>query len=229
MSVAETDRAFTGIRWRAVALLGAFALGAGLLAMQGTHEWVTRAMQAAAPSIASHPVLGAAVFVGLAALSALLAFFSSAVIVPAAVYVWGRGVTIGLLWLGWWLGGALAYAMGRGLRTPLSAFAKTPAHRYLPQLPRELGWSTIVLMQLALPSEIPGYVCGLLRVRFRVYAMALAIAELPYAIGAVMVGEGIVTGRASWLLALGALAALSMLYAYRLLRSRLKQNPRQGG
>lgn len=227
MSTAGQDRASASIRWRALSVLGVFALGAGLLGLESVHDWVLRALGGAAPLISSHPTLGPVLFVALAALSAVLAFFSSAIIVPAAVYVWGRATTIGLLWLGWWLGGALTYSMGRGLRAPLvHAFARMPAlERYLPHLPRELGWSTVLLLQLALPSEVPGYICGALRVRFRIYATALAVAELPYAVGAVMVGDGVVQGRAGWLLALGALAALSMVCAYRVLRTKLKRDP----
>ncbi len=230
MSAAGQDGAFAPIRRRALAVLCVFAVGAGLLAFQGIHGWISTALQAAAPWIASHPALGPAAFVALSALSAVFAFFSSAVIVPAAVYVWGKGLTACLLWLGWWLGGALTYAMGRGLRKPLSALARTSAlDEYLPHLPHELSWSNILLLQLALPSEVPGYLCGLLRVRVSVYATALAIAELPYAIGAVMVGEGIVEGRVGWLLALGAAAAVSMLYAYRVLRRRLRPGPIRDG
>jgi hypothetical protein len=43
--------------------------------------------------IAAHPVGGAIVFIGLAALSAMLGFVSSAVLVPAAVYAWGAAWT----------------------------------------------------------------------------------------------------------------------------------------
>ncbi len=188
------------------------------------HAWVQGLLAWAAPAIASHPAAGSLLFVVLAALSAMLAFFSSAAIVPGAVYVWGKAATIGLLWLGWWLGGASTYAMGRGLRVPLAhALAGTPSpDEYLPYVPREPGWTTVLLLQLALPSEVPGYLCGLLRVRFRVYAGVLAAAELPYAAGAVLMGDSIVRGRAGELLALGAVAALSMLLAYRLLRARLK-------
>ena len=135
MSTDEPDHAFASIRRRAWLILGVFALGAGVLAIQGAHEWVSRMMRAAEPLIASHPTLGPVFFVALATASAVLAFFSSAVIVPAAVYVWGKAATMGLLWLGWWLGGALTYAMGRGLRTPLQLLSRTPAlEKYLPNL-----------------------------------------------------------------------------------------------
>jgi hypothetical protein len=46
-------------------------------------------------------VLGAVVFVLLSAVSAMLAFFSSALLVPAAVFAWGNTLAVGLLWLGY--------------------------------------------------------------------------------------------------------------------------------
>lgn len=173
----------------------------------------------------SHPILGPALFVLLAATSAMLAFFSSAVVVPAAVYAWGRPATICLLWLGWWLGGVVTYALGRGLRAPLiHTLTRAPAlEKYLPRLPRQLSWPTVLLMQLALPSEVPGYVCGVMKVPFFTYASALALAELPYAVGAVVAGDSIVRGQTIWLIALGALAALSMVTAYRLLHRALRR------
>ena len=51
----------------------------------------------------------------LAALSAMLAFFSSVVVVPVASHQWGPVATVALLWMGWLLGGTMAYAIGRFL------------------------------------------------------------------------------------------------------------------
>jgi peptide/nickel transport system permease protein len=77
-----------------------------LLSVDEVYESLQRVLAAAEPLIAGHPYLGAIVFVLLAALSAVLAFFSSALLVPPAVFTWGNTVTLVLLWLGWLLGGA---------------------------------------------------------------------------------------------------------------------------
>src|SRR5688572_14856255 len=55
--------------------------------------------------IRENAVLGASIFILFAALSAMMAFVSSAVIVPVGVYVWGKTITVLLLWTGWMLGG----------------------------------------------------------------------------------------------------------------------------
>lgn len=214
------------IHGRAIAVLAVFMGLAGLLSLDAVHAWVQQALAWAAPVATSHPVLGPALFVLLAAMSAMLAFFSSAIVVPAAVYAWGRPLTVCLLWLGWWLGGAVTYALGRGLRAPLiHVLARNPAiEKYLPRLPSRLGWPLVLLMQLALPSEVPGYLCGAAKVPFRIYASALALAELPYAAGAVFAGDSIVHGRVAWLLALGAAAALAMMLAHRWLHRAVQRS-----
>lgn len=222
---AGTDRPPAAIHGRAIAVLVVFALLAGMLSLKPVHDWVQGALAWMAAIATTHPVLGPALFVLLAAMSAMLAFFSSAAVVPAAVFAWGRPATAGLLWLGWWLGGVVTYAIGRRLRAPLAdTLDRFPAiEKHLPRLPRRLGWPAVLLMQLALPSEVPGYVCGAIRVPFPIYASALALAELPYAVGAVLAGDSILQGHSMWLIGLGAAAALSMAVAYRLLHRSLRR------
>ncbi len=200
---------------RALAVLCLFAAAAALLSVDAVHARLLHAIALAAPLFAAHPLSGRLAFIALAMCSAVLAFFSSTVIVPPAVVVWGAGETAFLLWAGWWLGGLATYALGRWMRQRVRRLLQ----RRLPglRLPRRLSWTAVLLMQLALPSEVPGYVCGMLRVAFPTYASALALAELPYAAGAVLAAEGLVQARAGWLLGLGAAAALAMLGAWRLL------------
>lgn len=204
---------------RALALVLAFTLVAALLSVDVLYAWLERVLNAAEPLIGAYPVWGGLIFVLLSALSAMLAFFSSAVLVPAAVFVWGKAVTVALLWLGWLLGGMIAYGVGHSLGRPLmvSLGSKKLAAFYRQRLTSRVGLPVVFLLQLGLPSEIPGYLCGLLRVRFRVYVAALALAELPYAIGTVWVGESILQREGGWLVALGVAAAIVSGYAvYRL-------------
>ena len=51
------------------------------------HEWLIGSLPAAEAVIRERPVLGASIFLLYAASSAMLAFVSSAVIVPVSVYV----------------------------------------------------------------------------------------------------------------------------------------------
>lgn len=202
-------------------MLALVAAAAAALSQDGIHAQLMQVLDAAGPVIAAHPRLGAVVFVVLSAVSAMLAFFSSAVLVPVALVVWDRWITIALLWLGWLLGGVIAYGIGRGLGRPLIntvGSARLIAF-YQRRVSAGMRFPTVLLLQFALPSEIPGYLLGILRVRFRIYLAALALVELPYAVGTVLLGESIVQQRAEWLLVLGAAAVGVAAIAAYLLRS----------
>jgi hypothetical protein len=55
----------------------------------------------------------------VAALSAMIAFVSSAVLILVAIYVWGPRVCFVLFWAGWFLGGLAAYGIARYLGRPI--------------------------------------------------------------------------------------------------------------
>ena len=186
-----------------------------------------------APLLDQHPLAGAVAFVVLSAASAVVAFFSSAVLVPAAVSAWGSAATLALLWLGWWLGGALTYVLGRGLAPSgsdpqglpskdegaLSPPVRRRVARLAARLAPGLDFPLVLALQLALPSELPGYLCGYLRVRPRVYFSALALAELPYAVATVLIGHGLVAGRWPLLAAGAVLLAIVVAIATARMRS----------
>ena len=76
----------------------------------------------------------------------------------------------------------------------------------------------VVLVQLSLPSEIPGYVLGMLRYPFRRFLLALGLTELPYAVATVYMGSGLVEQRRGQILLIGAgLIVMSLLAVYLLL------------
>lgn len=199
-----------------------------ILALVGTsddlHQALLEVLDAASKLIAERPFLGAVLFVALSALSAMLAFVSSAVLVPVALYTWGETVCAVLLWLGWILGGATAYTLGRWLGRPVVRWLlpTETLDRYEDRLSTDTPFGLIVLLQLALPSEVPGYLLGLVRYPFWRYLLALALAELPYAVGTVYLGESFLERRLILLLALGAAGAVFMFLAVRTLQRRLQ-------
>ncbi|MBI2213982.1 MAG: VTT domain-containing protein [Acidobacteria bacterium] len=144
--------------------------------------------------IVRRPGWGVVVFILFSALSAMLAFLSSAVLVPFGVYVWGAKLTFVLLWVGWLLGGVTAYAIGRFLGRRVVVWLVDPdrLRRYEGRLSKQARFPIVLLFQLALPSEIPGYLLGLLRYPFWLYVAALALAELPFAVGAVSLGNSFI-------------------------------------
>ena len=148
------------------------------------HNWLLGYLPRAEAIIRTRPLLGVTVFVAFSALSALIAFVSSAVIVPVGVYVWGKTVSILLLWVGWTLGGICAYALSRHLgRRVVNALGAEPwLGRYEHLISARAPFHLVLLFQLAVPSEVPGYLFGLVRYTFWKYLVALALAAMPYAV-----------------------------------------------
>jgi uncharacterized membrane protein YdjX (TVP38/TMEM64 family) len=179
------------IPMRRVAIVIAGVVLAGLAAWSADlHHYIVRLVERTEPLIASAPIGGALLFVGLAALSAVLLFFSGALLVPFGVDAWGEGGCLLLLWTGWFLGGILTYTIGRRLGWPIVRWILSArvAAEYEARIPASHSFLPVLLAQLALPSEAVGYVCGLVRVPPLTYAGALAVAELPYALGTVVLG-----------------------------------------
>jgi len=71
------------------------------------------------------------------------------------------------------------------------------------QVSQRSRFSHILIFQALVPSEIPGYVLGILRYRFMFYLAALAITELPYVVGVVFLGEYFLKGEGMVIILLG--------------------------
>lgn len=208
---------------RAVILVLLTALLASLALSDALHAALLDVLAAADAVITRHPMLGAVVFVAFTAISAMLAFVSAAVLLPVAVFTWGESTSIVLLWWGWLLGGACSYLVGRFLGREVVRWLTAEA--LLRRLERRLGPSTpmglVLLFQLALPSEIPGYVLGLVRYSFSRYLLVLALVELGYAIAMVELGASFLERRTGMIIVVGAAVSLLSVLAFSRLRSSL--------
>lgn len=204
-------------------LLAAIAIAASSR-LHGTAE---AAVELVGGLIEQHPGWGLFAFVVLAALSAMLAFFSSMVVVPVAAHHWGQATTVALLWVGWLAGGATSYAIGRFLGSRVARLLVSAGHikYYEDRLSTRAPFWMILLLQLAVPSEIPGYVLGSLRYRFPVYFLALALAELPFALAAVFLSSGFLE-RQYWTMAVVGVVGIAFLaWAIRRLHRELDGKP----
>jgi uncharacterized membrane protein YdjX (TVP38/TMEM64 family) len=179
---------------RVVILLVGVALLLALVAFDPAYAAVARVVAWAGPIIRDHEVLGVLLFVLLSAMSGVLFFFSTQPIVPLAVYAWGKPTTIPLLWGSWLLGAMVSYAIGRrpGRRLVRWLVPRQSAALYEEKIAARLSFPLVLLFQVAVPSEIPGLALGALRYRFRSFLAARAIAELPFAVGAVYLGDSFV-------------------------------------
>lgn len=173
--------------------------------------------------IDAHPVGGVSLFVLLSALSAMLAFFSTAVFVPIAIHAWGEYLSIFLLWAGWLLGGIGSYGVGRFLGRPMvrTLTSGNTLARFEHRISNRAPFALVLLFQLALPSEVPGYLLGLLKYKFLKYVLALGIGELPYAVGTVYLGVSFVERRTAALLGLGVAGVLLIAWAFHTFQKRL--------
>lgn len=194
------------LRKRLLVATALLALAGWIASSETPREWMNQLLAAAEGVVRAHPRAGMFTFVALAAASAILAFFSSAIVVPVGVKAWGEGWTFVLLWTGWLLGGALTYAIGRflGRGAIRLLVSEERVSFYEQRVGRRVGFPMVLLFQLALPSEIPGYVLGTLRYPFGRFLLALAIAELPFAVGATYLGWTFLRGNYVLLLTVGA-------------------------
>ena len=152
---------------------------AALLAYsQEIHRQVVTVIALAAPVIATSPLTGAVVFV--------------------------------LLWSGWFLGGVITYSIGRRFGRPavLRLVSAEKMARYENRIPQASSFLAALLTQLVLPSDISGYLFGLLGYRARVYFGSLALAELPYALGTVYLGTAFMERQYLLLLSIAAVGLL---------------------
>ena len=191
------------------------SLGLLLVLARPVHAWLLSVFDGAATLIGDRNTSGMVVFVLLAAISAMVAFLSSAVLVPVAIQAWGPTTCFLLLWVGWFTGGLAGYAIGRFLGRPAVELLVRPA-----SLQRYEGWTRsrkslvpMLMIQLAIPSDLASYLFGLVRCRFLVFAAALALAEVPYALGAVYLGASFLERRILPLAVLGMAGVLISAWA----------------
>lgn len=215
---------------RNLLVFGCLIIVAGLIAASDTLHETTQAVIVWAEDIISRaPRLGMLAFVLLAMLSAMLAFFSSALLVPIAIYAWGEAICFALLWLGWFLGGMLAFAIGRflGRSAVATIIGEEKIASWQSALHERTRFVHVLLFQAVVPSEIPGYLLGILRYRFHLYLVALGITEIPYAIATVYLGESFLNRETAVIILAGAalivIALLSLRFRRRLVASGRRQ------
>lgn len=193
----------------AVVLLLIIAASAGLHgAFENVVDWLKG-------HIARHPVLSGLAFVGLSAISVPFAGVSSLLIVPVGVRYWGEAMTVALLWTGWVLGGMLTYFIGRGVGAGVARWvvSRRKVKYYQERITDKASFPLVLLFQASLPSEIPGYVLGTVKYPFLSYLIALTVVELPFAAGAVFLGDSFLKRRYWLMIVVGTIAVAFMIWA----------------
>jgi uncharacterized membrane protein YdjX (TVP38/TMEM64 family) len=198
--------------------IGLLIFLAGLFAASDTLHGKTEAIVVWTENLISQaPLLGMLAFLSLAMLSAMVAFFSSALLAPIAIYARGKAGCLALLCCGWFQCGVESYSEGRNDK--IAAWEN--------QVSEHTRFVHILFFQAIVPSEIPGYILGVLRYRMALYLVALGITELPYAIATVYLGDSFLKGegRVFFLLGIGAIVlAAFVVQIHRRLSRQLSQN-----
>lgn len=217
------------ITLRAVTLiLGVTALVV-LVRSDTLHGALLGLFAAARDIIAAHPVAGPIVFVILAAISAMAGFFSSTVLIPAAVLAWGAPSTMAMLWVGWLMGGMFAHTIAFHFGRPMLRWLVSPTvlARYERMLDRKPRFTTVLLLQSAMPSELVGYLMGLAHYPLLRYTAALGIVQVPWAIGTVLLGVGFVERNTATIIGVSLAGVIFLVIVARLaLRLRKSQGLR---
>lgn len=148
---------------------------------------ISQALVFSKTSVELHPIASIFIFLILSILSAVSVFFTSIITIPLAVFAWGELFTIALLMTGWFIGALILYGMGRFLgRQVVEYFVSvTKINKYGSLISREMQMFDIVLIKLALPSEVPSFFLGIVRYPFLKYMVVVIISELPFAVWAV--------------------------------------------
>jgi uncharacterized membrane protein YdjX (TVP38/TMEM64 family) len=212
-------------RLRFLIALGAIILLLTLLLYSATFKnFVNAATDWGKIIMNDYPVLGAAVFFLFAAISAMLAFTSSVVLVPPANLVWGKLITFLLLWAGWIAGAIAAFGIGNVARPLLVRLGyQETLDDYQQFVSKRMKFWAAVLFCIAVPSEIPGYLFGGLRYPFLKFLGAIAIAEAIYAFGIVIAGQSLMAAKPFPLLAIVAILIIIGAGARLLLRTLKKR------
>jgi uncharacterized membrane protein YdjX (TVP38/TMEM64 family) len=182
--------------WFWLALGAATLLFSLLLYSQTFRDTVESAILWAKEIMSAYPVFGAVVFFLFATLSAMLAFTSSAALVPSANLVWGKLITFLLLWGGWVTGAIISFGIGNLARPLLVRIGyKKTLDKYQQMISKHMRFWLVLLFCLAVPSEIPGLLFGGIHYPFLKFLAAVAIAESIYALGLVIAGESLMAAR----------------------------------
>lgn len=183
---------------RQVLFVALIVAGAALLwASAALQTALLDALQLSKALVQQYPIASRVAFVALAALSAMLVLFSSVALVPVAVHAWGEQQTFGLLMLGWFIGANLAYLIGRryGRRAAEHFVAAQTLERYEHLLSARMSVVEVTLVKLALPSEVPSFLLGIVRYPVRKLVPVLLASELPFAAWAVFLSAALLEDR----------------------------------
>ncbi|PIR69719.1 MAG: hypothetical protein COU47_01380 [Candidatus Niyogibacteria bacterium CG10_big_fil_rev_8_21_14_0_10_46_36] len=171
------------------------------------------------------PILAVLVFVMLAVVAVVVSPFSSAPLVPLVIPAWGESLTIVLLVSGWLIGGIIIYFIGSALREPFLSHTGTTEkiEYYKSHISGRAQFGLVVLFRFAIPSEIAGYVLGIVRYHFGKYVIATITYEIFSATTLVYLSDAFLAGNPFYFIVmLGVMLGITGASLYTLRRKMRK-------
>lgn len=183
--------------WKLVGMVvGVFLTLAALQWIPPVREAMQTAVEWGEGVMSDRPVLGAIVFFLFSMASPMMAFVSSALLVPAASEAWGKPLTFVLLWGGWVCGVSLAYWIARLALPLIKRVVGAKLDDYRDLVSRRVSFLHAFVVCVAVPSELPAYLFGAVRYPYLKFVLAAGTAEGLYALGMVIAGDRLLAGDA---------------------------------
>lgn len=137
-------------------------------------------------AVSANAGLGIAVFFATSVVAVLMPMLTNLPLVPIAVLAWGPWWTALVLWSGWVVGAALAFALGRHGRTLiLRSLPSVQRHARIDRLihPQHRLWS-LILLRMTFPVDVLSYALGLFSHRTTLLenAISTALGAAPFAL-----------------------------------------------
>lgn len=141
--------------------------------------------------------LAMTLFVLSAVAAALVSPLTNIPLVPIAVVFWGPTFTTALLLIGWLIGDAFAFLIGRhlGRRVVFYFVQEERFEQWNRKIKEHTNFLNALLLRLALPAEL-GYAFGIVRYPIGAYVLITVLAELPFAIISAYASEAVLLGNA---------------------------------
>lgn len=136
--------------------------------------------------LSAHAVLGIVIFVVLSAVAVLMPLATNLPLVPLVALAWGSGWTAVLLLLGWLLGAAASFMLGRYARP--FVLARLPAVQRHAQIDRLIDprrrLLSLTLLRMTFPVDVLSYALGLFSPRTTAVQnlLSTALGAAPFAV-----------------------------------------------
>ncbi|MFA4817174.1 MAG: VTT domain-containing protein [Parcubacteria group bacterium] len=173
----------------------------------------------------ANAILGGIIFIAVSALAVLLSPFSSVPLVPSAIMAWGNFTAFWLLYLGWIIGGVIAYFVG-------SFFSEKIIKRFIPlekvdyyreRISANSQFWLVFLFRLAIPSEAASYTLGIIRYDFWKYFAVTILTEIVFALFVVYSSAILLSGKILYFSAVILAGGAVLYFLYRYVQRRIKK------